>query len=55
LFVLLAAIDGFLPKGFALKRISSPARTFLAMNAASLAGLAVFFVEPTRLWRPTKV
>jgi hypothetical protein len=55
LFVLLAAIDGFLPKGFPLKRVSSPARTFLAMNAASLAGIAVFFIEPTRLWRPTKV
>jgi poly-beta-1,6-N-acetyl-D-glucosamine synthase len=54
-FLLLAAIDRLLPKGFPLKRISSPARTFLAMNAASLAGIAVFFIEPTRLWRPTKV
>jgi hypothetical protein len=25
------------------------------MNAASLLGIAVFFIEPTRLWRPTKV
>jgi biofilm PGA synthesis N-glycosyltransferase PgaC len=54
-FPLLAAIDGLFPKGFLLKRISSPARTFLAMNAASLAGIAVFFIEPTRLWRPTRV
>lgn len=55
LFVLLAAIDGFLPTGFPLKRISSPTRTFLVMNVASLAGFAVFFIEPTKLWRPTKV
>lgn len=55
IFFLLALIDGFLSKGLALKRLSSPARTFLAMNAASMAGLAVFFMEPTRLWLPTKV
>lgn len=55
IFLLLAAIDRFFPKGFLLKRISSPARTFLAMNAASLAGIAVFFIAPNKLWRPTKV
>jgi len=55
IFLLLALADGFLPRRFPLKWISSPARTFLAMNAASLAGVAVFFIEPTRLWRPTKV
>jgi poly-beta-1,6-N-acetyl-D-glucosamine synthase len=55
IFLLLAAMDGLFPKGFPMKRISSPARTFLAMNAASIAGIAVFFIEPTRLWRPTKV
>jgi cellulose synthase/poly-beta-1,6-N-acetylglucosamine synthase-like glycosyltransferase len=54
-FVLLALVDQFFPKGFPLKRVTSPARTFLVMNAASLAGIAVFFIEPTRLWRPTKV
>lgn len=54
-FFLLALIDGFFPKGFPLKRLTSPARTFLVMNAASMAGLAVFFMEPTRLWRPTRV
>lgn len=55
LFFLLALLDGFIPKGFPLKRISSPARTFTTMNIASLAGLAVFFVEPTQLWLPTRV
>lgn len=55
IFPLLAVVDRFFPKGFLLKRISSPARTFLAMNAASLAGIAVFFIAPNKLWRPTKV
>ena len=55
IFFLLAAIDGCVPKKFPLKRVSSPARTFVAMNVASMAGLAVFFMEPTRLWRPTRV
>jgi cellulose synthase/poly-beta-1,6-N-acetylglucosamine synthase-like glycosyltransferase len=54
-FFLLAAIDGFVPKTFPLKRASSPVRTFVAMNVAAMAGLAVFFMEPTRLWRPTRV
>ncbi len=55
LFFLLALTDGFLPRRFPLKRLSSPARTFLEMNLASMAGLAVFFLEPTRLWLPTRV
>lgn len=55
LFFLLALTDGFLPRQFPLKRLSSPARTFLEMNLASMAGLAVFFLEPTRLWLPTRV
>ncbi|MGA3202251.1 MAG: glycosyltransferase family 2 protein [Bryobacteraceae bacterium] len=55
IFFVLAAADGFFPKGFALRRLSSPMRTFVTMNVASMAGLAVFFVEPTRLWLPTRV
>jgi cellulose synthase/poly-beta-1,6-N-acetylglucosamine synthase-like glycosyltransferase len=55
IFFLLALVDGFFPKGFPLKRLSSPARTFVTMNAASMAGLVVFFIEPTRLWLPTRV
>jgi cellulose synthase/poly-beta-1,6-N-acetylglucosamine synthase-like glycosyltransferase len=55
LLFLLALADRFFPKGFFLKRLSSPARTFVAMNVASIAGLAVFFTEPTRLWLPTRV
>ena len=54
-FVLLAVANRFVPKGFPLKRISSPAQTFLVMNAAALAAVAVFFVPATRLWKPTRV
>jgi biofilm PGA synthesis N-glycosyltransferase PgaC len=55
IFLILALTDRFFPAGFPLKRISSPARTFLSMNVASMAGIAVFFIEPTRLWLPTRV
>lgn len=54
-FIALALLDRYVPRGFPLKRISSPARTFLAMNAAALLSLAVFFVPPETLWRPTRV
>ncbi len=51
----LAVADRWIPKGFPLKRISSPARTFLTMNAASIAALRVFLVSPNSLWIPTRV
>jgi cellulose synthase/poly-beta-1,6-N-acetylglucosamine synthase-like glycosyltransferase len=54
-FILIAWIDRFVPKGFPLKRLTSPARTFIAMNAASLAAPVVFFIRPARLWVPTRV
>lgn len=53
--LLLAALDAALPKGFVLKRLTSPARSFLTMNAAALCSVAVFFVKPEKLWRPTRV
>jgi cellulose synthase/poly-beta-1,6-N-acetylglucosamine synthase-like glycosyltransferase len=51
----IAAVDPFLPKGFPLRRISSPARTFLTMSAAALLSMLVFVVPPSTLWRPTRV
>jgi cellulose synthase/poly-beta-1,6-N-acetylglucosamine synthase-like glycosyltransferase len=53
--VVIVLLDRYIPKSFPLKRISSPARTFLTMNAAALLSLAVFFVPPETLWRPTRV
>jgi cellulose synthase/poly-beta-1,6-N-acetylglucosamine synthase-like glycosyltransferase len=54
-FVLLAVANRFVPKRFPLKRLSSPAQTFLVMNAAAVAAVAVFFVPAARLWKPTRV
>jgi poly-beta-1,6-N-acetyl-D-glucosamine synthase len=51
----LAIVNRFVPKGSALKRLSSPAQTFFVMNAAAMAAMAVFFVPATRLWKPTRV
>jgi len=55
LLLLLAVLDRFLPRKFPLKRITSPARTFLTMNVAALLALLVFFVPPETLWRPTRM
>ena len=49
----LALLDVVIPVGFPLKRVTSPARTFIVMNAAALAAIVVFFVPATRLWSPT--
>jgi cellulose synthase/poly-beta-1,6-N-acetylglucosamine synthase-like glycosyltransferase len=51
----LALIDPLLPRSFLLRRISSPARSFVVLNAAALLSLMVFFVSPDRLWKPTRV
>jgi cellulose synthase/poly-beta-1,6-N-acetylglucosamine synthase-like glycosyltransferase len=55
LLLALAALDRFIPRKFPLKRLSSPAKTFLAMNAAALLAVMVFFVPPKTLWRPTRM
>jgi poly-beta-1,6-N-acetyl-D-glucosamine synthase len=55
IFYGLAAIDGWIPEGAALKRISSPARTFCMLMMASLWAVSVFFVPSTDLWKTTHV
>jgi cellulose synthase/poly-beta-1,6-N-acetylglucosamine synthase-like glycosyltransferase len=50
-----ALVDTVLPRWFPLKRVTSPARTFLSMNAAALLSTMVFFVQPATLWRTTRV
>jgi GT2 family glycosyltransferase len=51
----LAAADPLLPQRWALKRITSPARTTLVMLAASLCSVSVFFMSPQSLWKRTRV
>jgi cellulose synthase/poly-beta-1,6-N-acetylglucosamine synthase-like glycosyltransferase len=54
IFGLLALADCWIPPWFPLKRLSSPARTFLLMNAASLAAVAVFFIPAQKFWKVTR-
>jgi cellulose synthase/poly-beta-1,6-N-acetylglucosamine synthase-like glycosyltransferase len=52
----LAALDPWIPKGLGIvKRLTSVARTFAVMNAASMAAVAVFFIPAQNLWKPTTV
>ncbi|HEY7334368.1 MAG TPA: glycosyltransferase family 2 protein [Bryobacteraceae bacterium] len=53
-FAALALLDRWIPLGFPLKRLSSPIRTFLLMNAASLAAIAIFLIPAQKLWKPTR-
>ena len=55
LLVILAAADFVVPRGFPLKRISSPARTFVAMNAAAFLALVFLWAPPQTVWKPTRV
>lgn len=51
----LALLDKLTPDTFPLKRLSSPASTFVALMAAAVVGaVAVIFVSPDRLWKPTR-
>jgi cellulose synthase/poly-beta-1,6-N-acetylglucosamine synthase-like glycosyltransferase len=51
----LAAADGWVPDRTALKRISSAARTFCMLMAASIWAISVFFVPAAELWKTTQV
>ena len=55
LVLALAALDPFLPKTFALRCMSSPARSFVVLNVAALLSVLVFFVPPKILWKPTRL
>jgi len=51
----LACADFLVPRRFPLKRLTSPARTFLSMNAAALLALAIFLVPAGTFWRPARM
>jgi hypothetical protein len=54
-FYLLAALDSSIPGRWPVKRVSSMARTFVVLMAASLCAVAIFFVPPRKLWKETRV
>ena len=47
----LALLDPAVPRWLPLKRLTSPARTFVVLMAATLCATAILFVPPGRLWR----
>ena len=51
----LAALDPWIPADWILKRLSSPARTFVVMMLAAICAVQVFFVPPRKLWKPTTI
>lgn len=51
----LALLDVWLPAGVALKRLTSPIRTFAVLMTASLCALAILVVPPRVLWKETRV
>lgn len=55
IFYSVAWLDNWVPQQSALKRVSSPIRTFVVLMGAALIGLKVFFVPPRKLWKETKV
>jgi glycosyltransferase involved in cell wall biosynthesis len=53
-FYALAVIDLGVPPGFAIKRLTSPVRTFVTLMGAGVCALSVFFVSPEKIWVPTR-
>jgi hypothetical protein len=51
----LAIADRSIPQRSVFKRISSPARTFVVLMAATIKGLKVLFVPPRSLWKVTDI
>lgn len=54
-FGCLAIADRRIPQQSRVKRISSPARTFVVLMAATIQGLKVLFVPPRSLWKVTDI
>ncbi len=53
--LVLALLDWLTPEWWPLKRITSPLRTLLVMQAATICACSVFFVPPRRLWKQTDI
>jgi len=54
-FYALAALDPLIPARVPVKRLSSLARTFVALLAAAVFGLSILVVPPRSLWKETKI
>jgi len=54
-FYCFAALDLLVPESSFVKRLSSPARTFVVLMAASLFAVSIFFLPGQSFWKSTKV
>ena len=54
-FYALGALDLLLPEGWTGKRVTSIARTFLTLMAASACAVVILLVPHAQLWRPTRL
>jgi cellulose synthase/poly-beta-1,6-N-acetylglucosamine synthase-like glycosyltransferase len=54
-FYLCALLNPWIPEQWSFKRVSSPARTFCMLMAASLSAVCVLFVPASKLWATTQV
>jgi len=54
-FYLVAALDPLIPEGWKAKRLTSVARTFVTLMAASACAVIILFSPSARLWRPTRL
>ena len=51
----LAVVDGWLPEGTGIQKVSAAARTFFVMMLAAFCALAVCFVPAQKLWTATQL
>jgi len=51
----LAAIDPWIGDAAAVKRLSSPARTFLGLMIAAAQAVQIFFIPPRKIWKVTAI
>jgi len=54
-FYALAALDPWIPRASAVKRLSAPVRAVVSMLAAAACAVTIFVLPPGRFWKPTQV
>jgi cellulose synthase/poly-beta-1,6-N-acetylglucosamine synthase-like glycosyltransferase len=55
IFYALSFLDHFIPEGTKAKRITGPAATVATLIAAAFCAQAIFFTDPGKLWKTTRV
>ncbi|MEO8099698.1 MAG: glycosyltransferase [Acidobacteriota bacterium] len=54
-FYALAFLDRFVPEESKLKRLTGPLAAFVSLIAAAFCAQAIFFTDPSKLWKTTRV